>query len=98
MKQKIKMNLSMILIKKLNESGVENAPLFSKNETKKYLPAGKMGFRAFALNSEKGVKTPSWRIMGIKNDPHYSEQINCSGFLVLRFASTRIFEIYKWDI
>lgn len=87
----MKTNLSMILTKKLNESGVENVPLFSKSETKKYLPAGKMGFRVFALNSEKGVKTPSWRILGIKNDPQYSEQINCSGFLVLRFASTRIF-------
>ena len=42
-----------------------------------------MGFRVLALNSEKGVKTPSWRIMGIKNDPHYSEQINCSGFVYL---------------
>lgn len=30
MRQKEKMNLSMILIKKLNESGVENAPLFFK--------------------------------------------------------------------
>lgn len=89
----MKTNLSMILTKKLNESGVENAPLFSKIKTKNYLPAGKMGFRAFALNSEKGVKTPSWRILGIKNDPQYSEQINCSGFLVLRFASTRIFLI-----
>ena len=76
----MKTNLTMILIKKIDESGVINAPLFLKLETKKYLPEGKMGFRAFALNSEKGVKTPSWRIMGIKNDPHYSEQINCSGF------------------
>ena len=87
----MKKNLSMILIKKISRSGVKNAPLFSKFGTKKYLPEGKMGFRAFALNSEKGVKTPSWRIMGIKNDPHYSEQINCSGFFVLRFASTNIF-------
>ena len=23
----------------------------------------------FLLNSEKGVKTPSWRTLGIKNDP-----------------------------
>ena len=37
----------------------------------------------FVLNSKNGVKTPSWRIMGIKNDPHYSEQINCSGFVYL---------------
>lgn len=62
----MKTNLSMILIKKIGESGVKNAPLFLKLETKKYLPEGKMGFRAFALNSEKGVKTPRWRILGIK--------------------------------
>ena len=60
----MKKNLSMILIKKISRSGVKNAPLFSKFGTKKYLPEGKMGFRAFALNM-----------------PHYSEQINCSGFL-----------------
>ena len=66
--------LTMIMPKKINESGVKNAPLFSKFETKNHLPEGKMGFRAFALNSEKGVKTPSWRILGIKNDPQYSEQ------------------------
>ena len=29
----------------------------------------------FLLNSKKGVKTPSWRILGIKNDSWYSEQI-----------------------
>lgn len=49
----MKTNLTMILIKKIEKSG-----------TKKYLPEGKMGFRAFALNSEKGVKTPRWRILG----------------------------------
>ena len=63
----MKTNLSMILIKKNGESGVKNAPLFLKFETKKYLPEGKMGFRAIALNSEKGVKTPRWRILGTKN-------------------------------
>ena len=26
----------------------------------------KKGFRDFALNSKNGVKTPSWRILGIK--------------------------------
>ena len=26
-----------------------------------------MGFRAFVLNSEKGVKTPRWRILGSEN-------------------------------
>lgn len=31
-----------------------------------------MGFRVLALNSEKGVKTPSWRILDIKNDPQNS--------------------------
>ena len=62
----MKTNLTMILIKKIEKSGV-NAPLFSKYRTKKYLPEGKMGFRAFALNSENGVKTPSWRILGSKN-------------------------------
>ena len=51
-----------------------------------------MGFRAFALNSEKGVKTPRWRILGIKNDPQYSEQINCSGFSVIRFRYYRKFK------
>lgn len=76
----MKKKLSMILIKKLKENGDKILHFLFKNITKKYLPAGKMGFRAFTLNSEKGVKTPSWRIMGIKNDPHYSEQINCSGF------------------
>ena len=50
----MKKNLSMILIKKISRSGVKNAPLFSKFGIKKYLPEGKMGFRAFALNSEKG--------------------------------------------
>jgi hypothetical protein len=60
----MKTELSTILIKKIGESGVKNAPLFSKFKTKKYLPEGKMGFRAFALNSENGVKTPRWRILG----------------------------------
>lgn len=77
----MKKNLSMILIKKISRSGVKNAPLFSKFGIKKYLPEGKMGFRAFALNSEKGVKTPRWREYWAVNMPHYSEQINCSGFL-----------------
>ena len=62
----MKKNLSMILIKKISRSGVKNAPLFSKFGIKKYLPEGKMGFRAFALNSEKGVKTPRWWILGSK--------------------------------
>lgn len=86
----MKTELSTILIKKIGESGVKNAPLFSKFKTKKYLPEGKMGFRAFALNSENGVKTPRWREYWALKMPHYSEQINCSGFFVLRFASTNI--------
>ena len=72
----MKKNLSMILIKKISRSGVKNAPLFSKFGIKKYLPEGKMGFRAFALNSEKGVKTPRWRILGTRKCSQYSMQIN----------------------
>ena len=76
----MKKNLSMILIKKISRSGVKNAPLFSKFGTKKYLPEGKMGFRAFALNSEKGVKTPRWRILGIKKCHLYSSKINFANY------------------
>lgn len=72
----MKKNLSMILIKKISRSGVKNAPLFSKFGTKKYLPEGKMGFRAFALNSEKGVKTPRWRILGTKKYYLYSSKMD----------------------
>lgn len=43
-----------------------------KLNNKKRLPEGKMVFRVLALNSKKGVKTPSWRILGIKNDPQNS--------------------------
>lgn len=63
----MKKKLSMILIEKLQENGEKILHFLFKNITKKYLPAGKMGFRAFALNSEKGVKTPRWRILGTKN-------------------------------
>ena len=62
----MKTNLTMIFIKKIDESGVKMLHFFQNLEQKKYLPEGKMGFRAFALNSEKGVKTPRWRILGIK--------------------------------
>lgn len=34
----------------------------------------KKGFRDFALNSKNGVKTPSWRILGIKKCSQNSEQ------------------------
>ena len=34
----------------------------------------KKGFRDFALNSKKGVGTPSWRILGIKKCSQNSEQ------------------------
>lgn len=91
----MKKNLSMILIKKISRSGVKNAPLFSKFGIKKYLPEGKMGFRAFALNSEKGVKTPRWRILGSK----YATLFGANKLLwifVLRFASTNIFLFIKW--
>ena len=91
----MKKNLSMILIKKISRSGVKNAPLFSKFGIKKYLPEGKMGFRAFALNSEKGVKTPRWRILGGK----YATLFGANKLLwifVLRFASTNIFLFIKW--
>ena len=84
---------TMIMNRKTTQSGVKNAPLFSKNETKIISQRATRVLGNFALNSEKGVKTPRWRILGIKNDPQYSEQINCSRFLVLCFASTRIFEI-----
>lgn len=90
----MKKNLSMILIKKISRSGVKNAPLFSKFGIKKYLPEGKMGFRAFALNSEKGVKTPRWRILGCK----YATLFGANKLLwifVLRFASTNIFLFIK---
>ena len=91
----MKKNLNMILIKKISRSGVKNAPLFSKFGIKKYLPEGKMGFRAFALNSEKGVKTPRWRILGSK----YATLFGANKLLwifVLRFASTNIFLFIKW--
>ena len=91
----MKKNLIMILIKKISRSGVKNAPLFSKFGIKKYLPEGKMGFRAFALNSEKGVKTPRWRILGSK----YATLFGANKLLwifVLRFASTNIFLFIKW--
>lgn len=90
----MKKNLSMILIKKISRSGVKNAPLFSKFGIKKYLPEGKMGFRAFALNSENGVKTPRWRILGSK----YATLFGANKLLwifVLRFASTNIFLFIK---
>ena len=90
----MKKNLSMILIKKISRSGVKNAPLFSKFGTQKYLPEGKMGFRAFSLNSEKGVKTPRWRILGSK----YATLFGANKLLwifVLRFASTNIFLFIK---
>ena len=90
----MKKNLSMILIKKISRSGVKNAPLFSKFGIKKYLPEGKMGFRAFALNSEKRVKTPRWRILGSK----YATLFGANKLLwifVLRFASTNIFLFIK---
>lgn len=90
----MKTNLSMILIKKNGESGVKNATLFLKFETKKYLPEGKMGFRAFALNSKKVSKHHAGEYWALKM-PHYSEQINCSRFFVLRFASTNIFLFIK---
>jgi len=57
----------MIFKEKNNKKWSKNTLHFLKNKTKKYLPEGKMGFRAFALNSEKGVKTPRWRILGSKN-------------------------------
>ena len=53
-----------------------------------------MGFRAFALNSEKGVKTPRWRILGSK----YATLFGANKLLwifVLRFASTNIFLFIK---
>ena len=50
------------------------APLFLKNETKKILPAGKKGFRGFRPKQQNGVKTPSWRTLGIKKCPQYSGQ------------------------
>ena len=64
----------MICLIKKFKSGVEIAPLFLKNETKKFLPAGKKGFRGFRPKQQNGVKTPSWRILGIKKCSHYSEQ------------------------
>lgn len=80
----------MIFNKKITQSGVRNASLFPKNKTKKYLPEGKMGLRAFALNSEKGVKTPSWRILGSKNATLFGAN-KLLWIFVLRFASTNIF-------
>ena len=56
--------LNMIIIKKFNKSRIKIASLFSKFHIKKYLPEGKLGIRDFSLNSEKGVLTPSWRILG----------------------------------
>ena len=34
----------------------------------------KKGIRENSLISENGVITPSWQMLGIKNDPSYSEQ------------------------
>ena len=39
-----------------------------------------MGFRAFALNSEKGVKTPRWRILGIKKCLIIRSKINFANY------------------
>ena len=76
----MKTNLTMILIKKIDESGVKMLHFFQNLEQKKYLPEGKMGFRAFALNSEKGVKTPRWRILGIKKCLIIRSKINFANY------------------
>ena len=47
-----------------------------KNEKKKFLPAGKKGFRGFCPKQQNGVKTPSWRILGTRKCSQYSRQIN----------------------
>ena len=40
-----------------------------KNEFKNIPRRAKRVLGHFALNSENGVKTPSWRTLGIKNAP-----------------------------
>ena len=84
----------MILIKKIFKSGVEITPLFAKNEIKNYLPAGKNGFQGFALNSEKGVKTPSWRILGTKKCLKIRSN-KLLWILHLAYASATIFFYYN---
>ena len=91
----MKKNLSMILIKKISRSGVKNAPLFSKFGTKKYLPEGKMGFRAFALNSEKGVKTPRWRILGSKKSTLFGANKFAHNFLKFAFTISENTKLIK---
>ena len=56
--------LNMIIIKKFNKNGIKIVLLLLNFNIKKNLPEGKLGLRDFSLNSEKGVLTPSWRILG----------------------------------
>lgn len=64
----------MICLIKKFESGVEIAPLFIKNETKKFSQRAKKGFREFRPKQQNGVKTPSWRILGTRKCSQYSGQ------------------------
>ena len=48
-------NLKKLVKKSINKFEVKNISQWAKK-----------GFRDFALNSKNGVKTPSWRILGIK--------------------------------
>lgn len=50
-----------------------------------------MGFRAFALNSEKGVKTPSWRILGTENATLFGAKKFALDFLYFALLVQMIF-------
>ena len=52
-----------------------------------------MGFRAFVLNSEKGVKTPRWRILGSKNATLFGANKFALDFFILCFASIKYLRI-----
>ena len=52
------------------------APLFLKNETKKILPAGKKGFRGFALNSKMVSKHQAGEHWALKNALNIRGKIN----------------------
>lgn len=83
--------LIMIIDKNFNKSGVKITPLFSKFYNKKMSLGEQNGYQGFSLNSEKGVLTPSWRILGTKKCHQYSEQINLFCCIKFRYANFNTF-------
>lgn len=60
---------------------LQRVTVFYENLYTIILPVGKMGFRDNSLNGKNGVKTPSWRILGIKKCSQNSEQ-NINKFII----------------